>query len=164
MRLITAALLALPTAAFAQDGMPSRSIEPEPYGAFGEYSFYTPETMPDLGQKVYFQNLLDGETVTTPVFMEFGMLGMNPRPAGVESQGYPVGHHHLLVNRGVDSITPGEPMPNEDGLIHFGDGATSATVDLPPGTHTLQLVAGDPNHVPFDPMVASDPITITVVE
>ena len=35
-------------------------------------------------------------------------------------------------------------------------------MDLPAGTHTLQLLLGDMNHVPFDPPVTSDPITITV--
>jgi hypothetical protein len=33
---------------------------------------------------------------------------------------------------------------------------------LPPGTHTLQLVLGDQNHVPHDPPVVSEPVTITV--
>jgi hypothetical protein len=34
---------------------------------------------------------------------------------------------------------------------------------LPPGTHTLQLLMGDINHVPFDPPVMSKKITIHVL-
>jgi hypothetical protein len=36
------------------------------------------------------------------------------------------------------------------------------TLDLAPGTHTLQLVMGDLNHVPHNPPVVSEVITITV--
>ena len=35
-------------------------------------------------------------------------------------------------------------------------------VILPPGTHTLQLLLADQNHIPHDPVVASEVITITV--
>jgi hypothetical protein len=35
-------------------------------------------------------------------------------------------------------------------------------LELPPGRHTLQLVLGDKEHVPFDPPVVSKKITITV--
>jgi len=35
-------------------------------------------------------------------------------------------------------------------------------VELEPGTHTLQLVLGDKNHIPHNPPVVSEKITITV--
>jgi hypothetical protein len=35
-------------------------------------------------------------------------------------------------------------------------------MELPPGQHTLQLILGDANHVPFNPPVYSNKITITV--
>lgn len=158
MRLLTAALIALPVAAAAQYDPP-----PPPNAVEGgeSYVFYIPER----GEtKVFFYNLLDGETVTNPVKMEFGMIGMVVAPAG-EADGVDTsGHHHLLIDRGLDTIVAGEPMPADEGLVHFGDGSTSTVMELEPGVHTLQLVAGDANHVPFDPMVASDPITITVAE
>jgi hypothetical protein len=162
MRLLTAPIVALaaalPLAAAAQYDPP-----PPPNATEGgePYEFYIPERGPT---KVFFLNLLDGETVTNPVKMEFGMIGMVVAPAGNADGVDMSGHHHLLINRTVESLTPGEPMPMEEGLVHFGDGATKTVMELPPGTHTLQLVAGDANHVPFDPMVASDPITITVAE
>jgi hypothetical protein len=36
------------------------------------------------------------------------------------------------------------------------------TLELSPGTHTLQLMLGDHGHVPHDPPVKSAPITIIV--
>ena len=46
--------------------------------------------------------------------------------------------------------------------MHFGKGQTETTLTLPPGKHTLQLVLGDHLHIPFNPVVASPKITITV--
>jgi hypothetical protein len=37
-------------------------------------------------------------------------------------------------------------------------------VTLSPGPHTLQLMVGDWSHVPLQPPVMSEPITITVKE
>ena len=41
-------------------------------------------------------------------------------------------------------------------------GQTETVLTLPPGKHTLQLLLGDHSHVPHEPVVASDVITITV--
>jgi hypothetical protein len=35
-------------------------------------------------------------------------------------------------------------------------------IELPPGTHTLQLLMGDAEHIPHDPPVMSRRITIQV--
>jgi hypothetical protein len=35
-------------------------------------------------------------------------------------------------------------------------------LDLDPGTYTLQLILGDQNHIPHDPPVVSERITIVV--
>ena len=45
---------------------------------------------------------------------------------------------------------------------HFGGGQTEVELTLPPGRHTLQLVLGDHLHIPHDPPVVSQPVTITV--
>lgn len=112
--------------------------------------------------KVFFANIGDGATVTSPVTLAFGMAGMNVMAAGEVVEG--TGHHHLLINRPLDEIALDEPLPAEETLIHFGDGSTSVTLDLVPGTYRLQLLAANGNHVPHDPPVASAPITVTVVE
>lgn len=116
--------------------------------------------------EVYFVNLEDGATVASPVTVVFGLSGMGVAPSGVERE--MTGHHHLLLNRpplgegpeGAEELELG--IPADDNHIHFGGGQTQTTLELEPGTHTLQLVMGDLNHIPHDPPVASDVITITV--
>jgi hypothetical protein len=55
-----------------------------------------------------------------------------------------------------------KPLPATDKIKHFGGGQTEVMLPLAPGKHTLLLVLGDENHVPFDPPLASEKITITV--
>ena len=55
-----------------------------------------------------------------------------------------------------------QPIPSDDTHRHFGGGQTETTLKLPPGRHTLQLLLGDKNHIPHDPPVVSQKITITV--
>ena len=70
------------------------------------------------------------------------------------------GHHHLLVDADLPNLSL--PIPATDNYIHFGDGSTSTEISLEPGTHTLRLLLGDHLHIPHDPPVVSDPITINV--
>ena len=49
---------------------------------------------------VYFKNVKDGDVLSSPINLEFGVEGFELAPSG--SVGERVGHHHLLVNR--DSI------------------------------------------------------------
>jgi hypothetical protein len=55
-----------------------------------------------------------------------------------------------------------EPIPNDKNHLHFGIGQSEATIELPPGKHTLQLIMGDHAHIPHDPPVVSKKITVTV--
>jgi hypothetical protein len=116
--------------------------------------------------QVYFVGLEDGARVTAPVTVRFGLSGMGVAPAGTEVE--MTGHHHLLINRAPMGEGPDGaeewlyPLPADENHRHFGGGQTEVTLDLPPGQHTLQLVLGDMNHVPHDPPVVSDVITITV--
>ena len=124
------------------------------------------ETPSTPGAKVYFVNLKDGATVKGPVKVIFGLSGMGVAPAGVEKEG--TGHHHLLINRpalgkgpdGKDEFDAN--IPADDNHKHYGGGQTETTLTLEPGKHTLQLVLGDQNHIPHNPAVVSDVITITV--
>jgi Domain of unknown function (DUF4399) len=108
--------------------------------------------------KVYFANLRNGATVTSPVKVMFGLSGMGVAPAGVEKAG--TGHHHLLVD--VATVDANAPLPANDQYRHFGLGQTETSVELKPGTHTLQLIVADQNHIPHHPVVISERITITV--
>jgi hypothetical protein len=116
--------------------------------------------------KVYFINLQDGDTVSAPVRVVFGLTGMGVAPAGTEKEN--TGHHHLLIDRpllgqGEDGAEEADyGLPADEQHIHYGGGQTETRLDLAPGTHTLQLVLGDLNHVPHIDPVTSDQITITV--
>jgi hypothetical protein len=113
--------------------------------------------------KVYFVNLKDGDTVTSPVLIQFGLSGMGISPAGV--QGDPTvgtGHHHLLINTELKGDGLKAPIPADEKHVHFGKGQTEARITLPPGRHTLQLLLGDWTHIPHDKPVMSERITITV--
>lgn len=111
------------------------------------------------GASVYFVTPLDGDTISSPVTVRFGLEGLGVAPAGVERE--KTGHHHLLVN--VEELpAKDEPIPADDRHIHFGGGQTQTTLELEPGEHTLQLLVGDHLHVPHEPPVMSEKITITV--
>ncbi|ASP35701.1 DUF4399 domain-containing protein [Labrenzia sp. VG12] len=118
------------------------------------------------GAYVYFINLEDGARVKSPVLVQMGVSGMGVAPAGTEKEG--TGHHHVLIDRAP--LGEGEDgadewlynLPADESHKHFGGGQTEVSLDLPAGTHTLQMVFGDMNHVPFGPQMASDVITITV--
>ncbi len=110
--------------------------------------------------ELYFVAPADGATVTGPVHVVFGLRGMGVAPAGVNRAN--TGHHHLVIDAPLPPA--GKPIPANDNYRHFGGGQTEAYIDLPPGEHTLQLVLGDHMHVPFEPMVVSKRITITISE
>ena len=110
------------------------------------------------GAKAYIVSPQDGDTVSNPVTVIFGLKGMGIAPAGTDKAN--TGHHHLLVD--TDIPAQDQPLPASAQLIHFGGGQTETTLELAPGTHTLQLVLGDMNHVPHKPAVVSEKITITV--
>jgi hypothetical protein len=118
------------------------------------------------GAEAYFINLSDGDTVEGPVTVNFGLKGMGVAPAGTEKDN--TGHHHILINRAPFGEAAGDAealesgLPADDNHKHFGGGQTEVTLDLPPGTHTLQLVLGDLYHVPHSPPVMTEVITITV--
>lgn len=108
--------------------------------------------------KVFFVEPADGAEVTSPVTVKFGIEGMEVVPAGTEKEHS--GHHHVLIDTQLKDFDA--PMPADENHVHFGKGQTEAQIELKPGKHTLQLVLGDHNHIPHEPVVQSDVITITV--
>lgn len=118
-----------------------------------------PRTPSPPGAEVYIQTPLDGAKLKSPVTVRFGLRGMGVAPAGIKFDN--TGHHHLLI----DTEVPADlslPLPATDKIVHFGKGQTETTIELAPGTHTLQLVLGDVLHIPHNPPVISKKITITV--
>lgn len=112
------------------------------------------------GASLYFISPENGARVKSPVAVRFGLAGMGVAPAGV-ARGK-TGHHHVLIDTDAKTLDMSKPLPSSDRVKHFGGGQTEAALELPPGKHTLQLVLGDENHVPFDPPLMSEKITITV--
>ena len=110
------------------------------------------------GVRLYFISPKDDAKLSSPVAVRFGLSGMGVAPAGVA---YPnTGHHHLLVDAEVPPLD--RPVPADEHHIHFGAGQTEDRLELALGRHTLQLLLGDHNHVPHDPPVVSERISITV--
>jgi len=110
------------------------------------------------GASLYFIAPLDGETVSSPVRVVFGLKGMGVAPAGVEEEN--TGHHHLIVDAPLPPLD--EAIPKDDQHHHFGGGQTETPLELQHGAHTLQLLLGDHNHIPHARAVMSPAITITV--
>lgn len=98
------------------------------------------------GQNVYFANLEDGQVVTSPLTVEFGVEGMEVEPAGEIKENS--GHHHLLINH--DFIPSGEVIPAGDSTkLHFGKGQTSTEVNLEPGEYRLTMQFANGAHMSY---------------
>ena len=127
-----------------------------------------PAAQPDTGQSTapagafsYFVNLKDGDTVTSPFKVVFGLSpNMGIAPSGIDKPN--VGHHHLLIDTTLTQEELAQPIIVDEQHVHFGKGQTETTVTLPPGKHTLQLVLGNWTHIPFNAPIQSDVITVTV--
>jgi hypothetical protein len=110
------------------------------------------------GARVFFISPADGDTVSNPVNVVFGIEGMGVAPAGDATPN--TGHHHLLIDTGLPDL--GMPIPADDNHVHFGKGQTETEITLSTGQHTLQMLLGDHLHIPHDPPLTSDPITVYV--
>ena len=110
------------------------------------------------GARVYIVTPANGEVVSSPVKIVFGLSGMGVAPAGMDKHG--TGHHHLLVDTEVPDL--GTPIPSDDRYLHFSGGETEVVIELEPGEHTLQLLFADYRHNAHNPPVISERISITV--
>ena len=110
------------------------------------------------GARVYFIGLENGAQVGGTLTVRFGLSGMGVAPAGYPGEG--TGHHHLIVDAELPPLDAS--LPNDATHRHFGGGQTETEIELAPGDHTLQLVFADHNHVPHDPPLVSERITVRV--
>jgi len=110
------------------------------------------------GAELYIVSPANGDTVSSPVTVVFGLKGMGVAPAGADIEN--TGHHHLIIDAPLPDLDL--PIPADDNHKHFGKGQTETTIELAPGKHTLQLLLGNFIHVPHDSEVASEVIEITV--
>lgn len=117
-----------------------------------------PRTTSVAGASVFFISPADGDTLINPITVEFGIDGMDVVKAGENAPHS--GHHHLIIDADLPEL--GLPIPADEHYVHFGDGSTSSELNLDPGTHTLRLLLGDYLHIPHDPPLVSEPITVIV--
>ena len=115
------------------------------------------ETPSPEGAKAYFIDLKDGATVKSPFLVRFGLteqMGIAPALADWPD----TGHFHLII----DSKPPNPNRPISNRHLHLHKGQTEAIVELKQGRHTLQIVMGDYSHIPHDPPIMSEQITVNV--
>ena len=109
--------------------------------------------------RIYILWPRDGQVIKGGKFwLRMGASNIGIAPAGVQKVN--TGHYHVIVD--ADPPPMDEPITNNKNYLHFGGGQTEARLELPPGKHTLQLLMGDGNHVPQDPPLLSQKITVTV--
>lgn len=129
-------------------------IQPEPLPAPGDGG-PTPSVP---GAVVYIVSPADGDIVTNPMRVVFGLDRMGIAP--VTSTHEATGHHHLLVDTELPQLDL--PIPVDDNHRHFSGGQTETLLNLPVGEHSLQLLLGDHTHTPHQPPIISQPISIVV--
>ena len=106
---------------------------------------------------VFFKNVKDGDVLSSPINLEFGVEGFELAPS--RFIGERAGHHHLLVNR--DSIIKGVVIPRDVNHIDFGNGETQGTIELEAGSYLLTLQFADGTHRSFgEKMSESGEITV----
>ena len=108
--------------------------------------------------EVYFVNIVDGDNVSNPIKVNFGLKNFGVVPAGINLEF--AGHHHLLIDVDLEDLKA--PIPSDSNHLHFGKGQTETVLSLSKGQHTLQLVLGNYLHIPHEPPIMSDKILINV--
>ncbi|MCH2109376.1 MAG: DUF4399 domain-containing protein [Polyangiaceae bacterium] len=118
------------------------------------------KVIPSQGERgVSFVAPENGAKLKSPVKFVFGVKGMKIVPAGKDPLARTSGHHHLLI--GEKSYPLGQVIPADKTHLHFGKGQTEATVELPPGEHTIGMQFADGTHSSYGPEMAAS-IKITV--
>ena len=96
--------------------------------------------------------------VGEPIHIEVHTEGVSIVPADGDTSG-DTGHLHVFVDKAPTAA--GQTIAREEGVIH----TTERKVEIPafttPGDHTIWVVFGDGNHIPFDPPVM-DRLIVTV--
>jgi len=171
LALLLACLAAGPAARAQNDATALQAQPPAPAETQGQDAAHAaaPEQAPETAQSrtpaphdayVYLGWPQDKTVIRSTRFkLWFGARNIGVAPAGVTTSG--TGHHHLLVDVPLpDDMNA--PVPNDKNHLHFGAGQTETMLELPPGTHTLQLLMCDAAHVPHDPPLYSRRVTVVI--
>ena len=108
-------------------------------------------------QSVDFVKPKNGEVVTSPFKVVFGLTGMAVAPAGDMTKN--TGHHHLLINK--RPVAEGAIIPADEYHQHFGKGQTETEVTLAPGRYQLTMQFANGAHQSYGEKM-SKTIEITV--
>jgi hypothetical protein len=108
--------------------------------------------------RVFFTNINDGDTVDSPVTVQWSAENFTIEPAGEVRAG--AGHLHVMVD--VDCVAAGQVVPADDNHLHFGQGQIEAMLELASGEHTLCLQAADGVHTALAGDGATQVVTIMV--
>lgn len=96
--------------------------------------------------EVFFVNLSNNSKVPATFLVQFGVRGMEVKPAGQDIENRHVGHHHILIDNLAGEIPEGQVVPMDAKNIHYGKGQTEGVLELSPGKHTLTLQFADGVH------------------
>ena len=110
------------------------------------------------GAKVFFKNLKEGQTVSSPLKVEMGATGISVDSAGTIKPNS--GHFHILIDAG-DSTATGTVVPKDSTHLHFGNAQKEATLKLTPGKHRLALQFADGIHRSYGSKLAAA-VTVNV--
>jgi hypothetical protein len=113
---------------------------------------------PSNEPRIFFTNIEDGDTVSSPVSLKWSSENFTIEPYGDVDQGPIVregaGHLHIIID--APCIAAGETIrnPSDGSQIHYLLGQTETELALTPGEHRLCLQAGDGAHtaLPGDSM------------
>ena len=136
-----ATALALGACQNAEEAAPAENHE----GHEHHHESMAAEDMDEATGRIFFANLNEGDTVSNPVYVEFGVEGMEVRPAGEIVEG--TGHHHILIGNAF--LAKGEVVPADENNIHYGGGQTSDTLNLPEGEVRLGLQFANGVHASY---------------
>ena len=113
-----------------------------------------------LGQEVMFENLVEGQEISSPFTVKMGVAGMTVEPAnnGINAN---KGHHHLLIDT-VSFISASTLIPMIDNrIIHLGGGQTEYELVLSPGKHKIAMQFANGMHSSYGQRMAKA-VTVTV--
>jgi len=104
------------------------------------------------GAKVYFKNLKNDQTISSPFKLEMGADNIRIDTAGPVMEGG--AHHHLFIDA-EDSLAAGDIVPKDSTHVHFGKGQTEYELKLSPGKHKLTLQMADGLHRSYGSKLAT---------
>jgi len=108
---------------------------------------------------IELQGIENGKTYSSPIKLDFIVNNMKVLKAGIKENNS--GHHHLLIDlKELPNFKL--PLPMTENIFHYGKGQTSASLELKPGKHTIQLLFADYSHTPHKIPLITNKITFFV--